>query len=153
MTSEQVDLPAAVEVTAIVTGVSTRPCPCPSQVPCRSRNPGPPCQGDRPGHQTRHARDGKPPGPELTLAPRFTATAAKLFPVPGSPDTCTRSPLATEAIVVVPLPSRKTVLESVVTVSAVPSNVVIEMVVPDTPVTRPETEGRRISTVEASIWS
>jgi hypothetical protein len=59
--------------------------------------------------------------------------------------------LATEAIVVVPLWSRKTVLESVVTLSDVPLKPVIVIVVPETSVTRPETDGRTIWIVVASI--
>jgi hypothetical protein len=54
-------------------------------------------------------------------------------------------------MVVVPLLSRKTVLESVVTVSVAPSKLVIVIVVPETLVTRPPTEGRTISMFVASI--
>ncbi len=90
------------------------------------------------------------------LGPIVTATAAKVSPEPGVPETSTKSPLVTEAIFsVAPLALRNTVSVPVVTLSEVPPAVVIVIVLPDTPVTVPVRVGRTISIVVASIssWS
>ena len=68
------------------------------------------------------------------------------------PKASTKSPFATEAMVALPPGLRKIVLESVVTVSIVPSKLRIVIVVPETLVTWPATVAGTIWIVPASIW-
>ena len=86
------------------------------------------------------------------LGPTSIVTAAKLSPEPGIPKASTKSPFATEAIVVLPLWLRNSVPEPVLTVSVAPLKLVIVIAVPETAVTWPATEGKRTSMVVASIW-